>query len=110
MAVGVALAVYRFWPSSLKPEFYDYNWSAQGLQAPYSFCVKNPTDKPVTVLVLLVAETAFEGNDGVTFQQLGRARHEIPLQPREQKKIDGAIQLSRAAATTTRVSKYVTAK
>jgi len=108
--LGVVLAFYGLSPRRPKVEFADYSWSVQGQQAPYSFCVINPTDKSVTAVVMLVAETAFEGKDGVTFQELGRARHEVPLQPGERKRIDGVIQLSRSGTTKTAVSQYLSLK
>lgn len=110
VVLGMVLVFFGLNARRPKIEFADYSWSMQGQQAPYSFCVTNPTGKSATAVVLLIAETAFEGKEGVTFQELGRAKHEISLQPGERKRIDGAIQLSRLGTTTTAVSQFLSVK
>ncbi|MBL9204689.1 MAG: hypothetical protein JNN01_06365 [Opitutaceae bacterium] len=93
--VGLAFVVlYIYARRQSNPLVRDFSWSLEGSSVQYSLSLQNPVNEDFQGVIVLVAETKREADDGVTI--LPRGMHQLPisLAANEAKKIDGVFALN----------------
>ena len=82
----------------------DFKWSVDGQTAPFSFVTMDHTKREIEVVVLIVAQDASEGRDGVHLKTVGHQVLNIRVRPNKSHRQSGVLQLTHMATSATIIS------